>query len=129
QIFMKLLIDSGSTKADWISIDNSGQVVFTTHTLGLNPEVLVKEEIIERLNAELHIKNNQCNATHLYFYGAGCGTNRMKIFLTSIFQDYFPNAEIVVREDTYAAVFATTQDNSKAIVAILGTGSNCSYFD
>lgn len=126
---MKLLIDSGSTKADWISIDNSGQVVFTTQTLGLNPEVLVKEEIIERLNAELHIKNNQCNATHLYFYGAGCGTNRMKIFLTSIFQDYFPNAEIVVREDTYAAVFATTQDNSKAIVAILGTGSNCSYFD
>ncbi|MBP6372886.1 MAG: N-acetylglucosamine kinase, partial [Flavobacterium sp.] len=32
-------------------------------------------------------------------------------------------------EDTYAAVYATTPKNEKAIVSILGTGSNCSYFD
>jgi N-acetylglucosamine kinase-like BadF-type ATPase len=35
----------------------------------------------------------------------------------------------VVEEDTYAAVYATTPKNEKAIVCILGTGSNCSYFD
>ena len=37
---MKLLVDSGSTKADWIAIDDSGKVLFTTQSLGLNPEVL-----------------------------------------------------------------------------------------
>ena len=126
---MKLLVDSGSTKADWISIDENGKVLFTTQTLGLNPEVLNKEEIISRVNDRFDISLNKDNVTHLFFYGAGCGTDRMKDFLHGVFQEYFPNAAIVVHEDTYAAVYATTPKNEKAIVCILGTGSNCSYFD
>jgi len=126
---MKLLVDSGSTKADWISIDESGKVLFTTQTLGLNPEVLGKEEVISRLNDKFDISHNKKNVSHLYFYGAGCGTERMKNFLADVFQEYFPNAAISVHEDTYAAVYATTPKNEKAIVCILGTGSNCSYFD
>ena len=128
-IYMKLLVDSGSTKADWISIDENGKVLFTTQTLGLNPEVLNKEEIISRVNDRFDISLNKDNVTHLFFYGAGCGTDRMKDFLHGVFQEYFPNAAIVVHEDTYAAVYATTPKNEKAIVCILGTGSNCSYFD
>jgi N-acetylglucosamine kinase-like BadF-type ATPase len=126
---MKLLVDSGSTKADWISIDDAGKVLFTTQTLGLNPEVLNKEEIVLRLNDKFDISHNKAAVTHLFFYGAGCGTDRMKNFLAEVFADYFPNAVISVHEDTYAAVFATTPKNEKAIVCILGTGSNCSYFD
>jgi N-acetylglucosamine kinase-like BadF-type ATPase len=126
---MKLLVDSGSTKADWISIDESGKVLFTTQTLGLNPEVLDKEEIITRLNDKFDISHNKSEVSNLFFYGAGCGTERMKNFLADVFKEYFPNAIISVHEDTYAAVFATTPKNEKAIVCILGTGSNCSYFD
>jgi N-acetylglucosamine kinase-like BadF-type ATPase len=126
---MKLLVDSGSTKADWISIDKAGKILFTTQTLGLNPEVLVKEEIISRLNDRFDLSLNRENVSHLFFYGAGCGTDRMKDFLHGVFEEYFPNAAIVVHEDTYAAVYATTPKNEKAIVCILGTGSNCSYFD
>ncbi len=126
---MKLLVDSGSTKADWIAIDDAGKVLFTTQTLGLNPEVLSKEQVIERLNDKFDISQNSHKATHLYFYGAGCGTDRMKNFLTEVFQEYFKNATVKVYEDTYAAVFATTPKDEKAIVCILGTGSNCSYFD
>ncbi|NBW26991.1 MAG: N-acetylglucosamine kinase [Flavobacteriaceae bacterium] len=126
---MKLLVDSGSTKADWISIDESGKILFTTQTLGLNPEVLNKEEIISRVNDRFDISLNKENVTHLFFYGAGCGTDRMKNYLTDVFKEYFPNAVVVVHEDTYAAVYATTPKNEKAIVCILGTGSNCSYYD
>lgn len=126
---MRLLVDSGSTKADWIAIDNDGKVLFTTQTLGLNPEILDGPEIIERLNDRFDILHNKNNATHLFFYGAGCGTDKMKITLSRIFQDYFSNAIISVHEDTYAAVYATTPKGEKAIVSILGTGSNCSYFD
>ena len=126
---MKLLVDSGSTKADWIAIDENGKVLFTTQTLGLNPEVLDKEEIISRLDDKFDISHNKLKATHLFFYGAGCGTDRMKDFLTITFQEYFSNAAISVHEDTYAAVYATTPKNEEAIVCILGTGSNCSYFD
>lgn len=126
---MKLLVDSGSTKADWIAIDDDGKVLFTTQTLGLNPEVLDKEEVINRLDDKFDISHNKDKATHLFFYGAGCGTDRMKNFLTKVFQDYFTNAAVSVHEDTYAAVYATTPKDESAIVCILGTGSNCSYFD
>lgn len=65
----------------------------------------------------------------MFFYGAGCGTDRMKLDLSQAFQSYFTNAIVSVEEDTYAAVYATTPTGQKAIVSILGTGSNCSYFD
>jgi N-acetylglucosamine kinase-like BadF-type ATPase len=126
---MRLLVDSGSTKADWIAIDDEGKVLFTTQTLGLNPEILEGADIIERLNDRFDIFQNKDKVTHLYFYGAGCGTYNMKNSLSKIFQDYFSNAVVVVEEDTYAAVYATTPKGEEAIVAILGTGSNCSYFD
>ncbi len=126
---MRLLVDSGSTKADWIAIDEDGKVLFTTQTLGLNPEILDGDEIIERINDRFDILQNKDKATHLFFYGAGCGTDRMKINLSRVFQEYFSNAIISVNEDTYAAVYATTPKGEEAIVSILGTGSNCSYFD
>jgi N-acetylglucosamine kinase-like BadF-type ATPase len=126
---MKLLVDSGSTKADWISIDGNAKVLFTTQTLGLNPEVLGKDQILTRLDDKFDISHNRKSVTHLYFYGAGCGTDRMRNFLSGVFSEYFPNADVSVQEDTYAAVYATTPKGEKAIVSILGTGSNCSYFD
>ncbi|MFA9188439.1 N-acetylglucosamine kinase [Flavobacterium sp. FBOR7N2.3] len=126
---MKLIVDSGSTKADWIAIDDHGKILFTTQTLGLNPEILEGDEIIARIDDRFDIQQSKKTATHLFFYGAGCGTDRMKIALTTVFQAYFPNAKVVVEEDTYAAVYATTPKDEKAIVCILGTGSNCSYFD
>ena len=126
---MRLLVDSGSTKADWIAIDEDGKILFTTRTLGLNPEILDEDEILDRLNDKFDILQNKDKATHLFFYGAGCGTDRMKIMLSRVFQVYFPNAIVDVQEDTYAAVFATTPKGEQAIVSILGTGSNCSFFD
>ena len=87
---MKLLVDSGSTKADWIAIDDDGKVLFTTQSLGLNPEVLNKAEVIERLDDRFDISHNRNNVSHLFFYGAGCGTDRMKKYLSEVFKKYFP---------------------------------------
>jgi len=126
---MKLLVDSGSTKADWIALDENGARLFTTQTLGLNPEVLDKQEVLDRLEDRFDIYNNRNEVTSLFFYGAGCGTDRMKNSLADTFKEFFPNAEVSVKEDTYAAAYATNPTNDKAIIAILGTGSNCSYFD
>jgi N-acetylglucosamine kinase-like BadF-type ATPase len=126
---MKLLVDSGATKADWIALDDDGNRLFTTQTLGLSPEVINKEEALERLEARFDIYNNRKDVTNLYFYGAGCGTDRMKNYMAGVFQEFFPNADVSVKEDTYAAAYATNPNNEKAIICILGTGSNCSYFD
>ncbi len=126
---MKLIVDSGSTKADWIAIDDSGTQIFTTQTLGLNPEILTEESILSRISDHLDISQNKKKVSHLFFYGAGCGTDRMKKFLSEILKNYFSSAEVSVHEDTYAAIYATCGLEQKAIVSILGTGSNCSYYD
>ena len=93
---MKLLVDSGSTKADWIAIDDAGKVLFTTQSLGLNPEVLTKEEIISRLEDRFDISHNKNMADYLFFYGAGCGTDRMKNFLSAIFSEYFSTDDFII---------------------------------
>ncbi len=126
---MILIVDSGATKADWISLDKNGNQLFATQTLGLSPEVLTREVIEDRLANNFDISKNRETVTHLYFYGAGCGTDRMKRFLGEIFKEFFPKAKVEVHEDTYAAIYSTTKIGHQGIVCILGTGSNCSYYD
>ena len=49
--------------------------------------------------------------------------------IKGVFLNIFKTAEVLVKEDTFAAIYATADINKKSIVCILGTGSNCSYFD
>lgn len=126
---MILITDSGATKADWIALDEKGNQLFLTQTLGLSPEVLSADVIVERLANNFELSKNSLKVERLHFYGAGCGTDRMKKFLKKIFKDFFPNATIEVKEDTYAAIYSTTKIGQHGIVCILGTGSNCSYYD
>ncbi len=126
---MILIVDSGATKADWIALDEKGNQLFFTQTLGLSPEVLTREVIEDRLANNFELSKNKENVAKLFFYGAGCGTDRMKTFLKDIFSDFFPKAKAVVKEDTYAAIYSTIKIGEQGIVCILGTGSNCSYYD
>lgn len=124
---MILIADGGSTKADWICLDISGNQVFKTRTNGLNPEILNAEAVLNRIQENQEISSIKNEVTEVYFYGAGCGTVRLTSLLTSIFESFFINAKVNVKEDTFAAVYAVT--NQPGIVCILGTGSNSSYFD
>ena len=126
---MILIVDSGATKSDWIALDEKGKQLFMTQTLGLSPEVLTRSVIEDRLANNFELSKNKELVSRLYFYGAGCGTDRMKKFLKEIFAEFFPNAKTEVREDTYAAIYSTTKLGQQGIVCILGTGSNCCYYD
>ena len=126
---MILIVDSGSTKTDWIAINGKGEIQFETQTLGLNPQVLSNYIIEERVVNNYDLYQNRKQVTHIYFYGAGCGTKPPRVMIKEVFQSIFKSAEILVKEDTYAAVYATAEPNKPSIVCILGTGSNCSYFD
>ena len=50
---MILIVDSGSTKTDWIAIDDLGNELFSTKTLGLNPTMLSNEILSEELKITL----------------------------------------------------------------------------
>ncbi|MDC1108440.1 N-acetylglucosamine kinase [Flavobacteriaceae bacterium] len=126
---MILIVDSGSTKTDWIAINNNGEILFQTQTLGLNPQVLTDYIIEERIVNNFDLYQNRKSVTKLYFYGAGCGTEPPRVMIKGVFLNIFKTAEVIVKEDTFAAIYATADINKKSIVCILGTGSNCSYFD
>jgi len=126
---MILIVDSGSTKTDWIAINVKGEILFQTQTLGLNPQVLTNYIIEERIVNNFDLYQNRNSVTKLYFYGAGCGTEPPRVMIKAVFQEIFKSAEVLVKEDTFAAVYATAEINKESIVCILGTGSNCSYFD
>ena len=126
---MRLIVDSGSTKTDWIAIDDSGNILFETQTLGLNPQVLSEAIVEERIinNYELYRIRNEVDST--YFYGAGCGTEPPRKLMEGVLKSIFQNSKISVKEDTYAAVYSITDPGEPSIVCILGTGSNCSFYD
>jgi N-acetylglucosamine kinase-like BadF-type ATPase len=126
---MKLIVDSGSTKTDWIALDEQQEVVLETQTQGLNPQVLSDQILEERIINNYDLYRLRREFTQIYFYGAGCGTRPPRELLKEVLTGIFPNAEILVREDTYAAVYASADIGKESIVCILGTGSNCSYFD
>ena len=46
---MILIADGGSTKADWIAIDDEKKEKFRVRTLGLNPAAVPKEELQNRI--------------------------------------------------------------------------------
>ena len=129
---MILIVDSGSSKSDWIAIDSiTGASLFPKQrTKGLNPAIISKSEAIDIISENKILMKNKLLVEHIFFYGAGCGTVEAPKMLKSIFKNIFKNAKISVREDTYAAIFSTVGAAKKpAVVCILGTGSNCTFFD
>ncbi|MFC2110469.1 N-acetylglucosamine kinase, partial [Bacteroidota bacterium] len=117
------------TKADWIALDGENkEQLFKVRTGGLNPAVVPVDVLKERILAEPQFSNNADKVSQIFFYGAGCGTEVATKILKDLFEEIFTNADVVVGEDTLAAVYAAT-GTEPAIVCILGTGSNSSYFD
>ncbi len=124
---MILIADGGSTKCDWVLLDNDCNPILKTRTRGLNPAVVEPAELENRL-----LENT--DLTHLFgkldkvdFYGAGCGTPSPRALLHGVLAKLFTKASVSVMEDVAAAVYAAT--DKPGIVCILGTGSNSCYFD
>lgn len=128
---MILIIDSGSTKSDWLAVDSSGnKLMDKIRTKGLNPAILNEKKLTKRILKSKDLKENKNKVTHVFFYGAGCGTANARVLLKDVLSGVFVNAHVEVNEDTLAAVYSTINNPQEAaVVCILGTGSNCSYYD
>lgn len=128
---MILITDGGSTKCDWIAIDKNGnQVDQRIRTKGLNPAILSEKKLNKIIRKSKELMAMSTEVEYVFFYGAGCGTENPRAMLKEILEQNFSNATVDVQEDTMAAVRSTINSNNEAaVVCILGTGSNCSYFD
>ncbi|MFD0933231.1 N-acetylglucosamine kinase [Psychroflexus salinarum] len=124
---MIIIADGGSTKCDWILLNDKGEVELKTRTKGLNPAVFKPETLKSRIEENEDLKKIISKVTRVDFFGAGCGTPTPVKNLELILKDFFKDAEINVEEDMVAAALAATTE--PGIVCILGTGSNSCFFD
>ena len=124
---MILIAESGSTKTDWVLVSDNNDITYFK-TIGFNPffhsSDFIHNEIVS--NSDFYEKTK--DVTNVFFYGAGCSSNKMNNIIKSGLSTVYKSADILVDHDLLACALATYQDEP-AISCILGTGSNSCFYD
>lgn len=123
---MIIVVDSGSTKSDWVVLDDSNKSYYTT--MGLNPFFHNEQTVYSALKENQELFGLKDKVTEIYFYGAGCSSQKLNSIIYNGLKFVFKNAEIHVDHDLMACAYAT-YEGEPSISCIIGTGSNSCYFD
>lgn len=121
-----LIVDSGSTKADWAWLGADPVPAFTTR--GVNPYFYDADEVQAILQEELPEEAQQAEVEEVFFYGAGCSSEMLNARIENGLQGIWPQARIHVHHDLLGAARAACQQEP-GIAIILGTGSNACRYD
>jgi len=124
---MIFIIESGSTKSDWVLVDNKNNQSFYT-TIGFNPYFHSSEFIEKEILKSQAIAEVSGEISKIYFFGAGCSSAELNEIIYDGLRKVFQNAEVHVDHDLVACAYATYK-GSAGISCIIGTGSNSCYFD
>ncbi|HRO70797.1 MAG TPA: N-acetylglucosamine kinase [Chitinophagaceae bacterium] len=123
---VKLIADSGATKAEWTLIDERKNKTILTQ--GISPYFLNRDQIRELLLKELKPKMKNVRVDEVFFYGTGCANPDNAKLVKNALKDVFPESKVDVNHDLLAAARALC-GHSKGIACILGTGSNSCYYN
>jgi N-acetylglucosamine kinase-like BadF-type ATPase len=124
---MILVTDIGSTKADWILMDESG-ILIRFDTIGFNPFFVDSSDIVNELQSKSELTELRNKSLELFFYGAGSSSSERKEIVLNAMKSLLPEALIKVEHDLLGAARATAGDEP-GVICILGTGSNACFFD
>ena len=121
-----LIADSGSTKTDWVLLNN-GQVNACAQTQGINPFHQSEEVIAAILHDEL-LPQISVSAPDVYFYGSGVRPEFESVMCRLLY-DIFPESDhIEAHGDLLGAAIAVC-GREAGLAAILGTGANSCLYD
>lgn len=124
-----LIADSGSTKTDWVLL-NDKTVVKEMKTIGFNPYFQTKDqinlEILSTLKPQLDDFVGRINILH--YYGAGCSTLENCVLIEDCLTLTLGIRKINVAHDLLAAARALC-GKEWGVACILGTGSNSCLFN
>ena len=120
---MFIIVESGSTKADWVIVDSDGSHQMYK-TDGINPSTHMQ---FPTLTDEAFI-DDVANANDIFFYGAGADDLSSPERIQKWLKPYGFNGRTDVKSDLYAAARACS-GKAASIVCILGTGSNSCVYD
>jgi len=125
---MNLLIESGATKSTYIGYSDICTFFIYKNT-GINANYASKEAIID-IFMDMIAKNNILvdEVENIRYYGAGCFDIHNAKKIKDILSSLFPNTNITVLSDLYAACHALCK-NKRGMVGILGTGAASCFYD
>lgn len=123
---VKLIADSGATKAEWCLLQNGKKK--TLFTQGISPYFLNTDQITGLLLKELQPKLKSITVDEIYYYGTGCANPVNVKSVKKAISNVFKKTKIEVTHDLMGAARALC-GRKKGIACILGTGSNSCYYD
>lgn len=124
---IKLIADSGATKAEWCLIKAKKKK--TLFTQGISPYLMTTDDIVSMLQKELKPKLKKEPVAEIFFYGTGCINPRNVKNVRNALKAVFPTAgKIKVDSDIMSAAKGLCGDD-KGMVVNLGTGSFCCYYN
>ena len=120
-----LIADSGSTKCEWCLVNGNRKT--TIITTGINPYFISKQDIVLLLQQSL-LPKIKTPIDAVYFYGTGLGNAENVKIIKAVLKQLFATAAIDVQTDLVGAARSLLQ-HKKGIACILGTGSNCGFYN
>jgi N-acetylglucosamine kinase-like BadF-type ATPase len=123
---IKLICDSGSTKAEWCLLNGKSKKIVTTQ--GLSPYFLTTQQIQQIIAKELMPKIKNIIIDEVFFYGTGCSNPENVKSVKKAISLVFSKAKVTVDHDLMGAAKALCGSN-KGIACILGTGSNSCFYN
>ena len=124
---VKLIADSGATKAEWCLLQ--GKKKKSIFTQGISPYFFDTAQITNILEKELLPSLKGIKVDEVYYYGTGCiNPNNNQIVKRSIKNVFKELTRVEVTHDVMAAARALYADD-KGVACILGTGSSSCYYN
>lgn len=124
---IKLIAESGSTKADWCLL--SGNDSWNFKTQGISPYFLDSPQIKELLEKELLPQlPPEVQIEEIYYYGTGCLQPKSVSIVETALQAVWPLAKVDVKHDMMGAARSLC-GREPGVASILGTGANSCYYD
>ena len=121
---MKLIADSGSTKTDWLFLEQTGGQL-RLQTMGINPFFRSTDDIVKELLPIFADVDKQVD--EVFFYGAGIVNAEQALVVEHALHQLFGEIPCYLYSDVVGAARASC-GHEAGIACILGTGSNaCSY--
>jgi glucosamine kinase len=123
---IKLIADSGATKAEWCLLTNGKKKTILTQ--GISPYFLDTDQISTLLLKELKPKLKNLEVDEIFYYGTGCANPENAKSVKKAIGKIFLDSKIEVTHDLLGAARALC-GRKKGVACILGTGSNSCYYD
>lgn len=122
---MKIIVESGSTKTDWVILKDNKKIL-SLSTSGFNPNYF-PGSVLEAAIKEVKPSLLTGQVKRIHFYGAGCTADSARQLVNDILKKQFPGTIIEVQHDLFGAARALF-GNGGGIASILGTGSSSCLF-